>query len=181
MLAENNKVIPLPFIISESILGNNKMQKMLYQQFAVTMYYVCLRYVKNPADAEDVLQEGFIKIFRNLDKYKGDGSFEGWVRKIITRTAMTYIRDNKKFSRHTPLEHVFEDKESSVLDKLAEKEIAGIVSNLPPGYKKIFILYVIEGYNHREIAEILGCSESTSKSQFYRSRTRIQQLLKQSA
>jgi len=181
MLAENNKVIPLPFIISESILGNNKMQKMLYQQFAVTMYYVCLRYVKNPADAEDVLQEGFIKIFRNLDKYKGDGSFEGWVRKIITRTAMTYLRDNKKFSRHTALDHIFEDKESNVLDKLAEKEIAGIVSNLPPGYKKIFILYVIEGYNHREIAEILGCSESTSKSQFYRSRTRIQQLLKQSA
>jgi RNA polymerase sigma-70 factor (ECF subfamily) len=181
MLAENNKVIPLPFIISESIQGNNKMQKMLYQQFAVNMYYVCLRFVKNPADAEDVLQEGFIKIFRNLDKYKGDGSFEGWVRRIITRTAMTYVRDNKKFSRHTALENAFEDKESSVYDKLAEKEIAGIVSGLPPGYKKIFTLYVIEGYNHREIAEILGCSESTSKSQFYRSRTRIQQLLKQSA
>ena len=181
MLVENNKVVPLPFIISESILGNDRMQKMLYQQFAVTMYYVCLRYVKNPSDAEDVLQEGFIKIFRNLDKYKGEGSFEGWVRKIITRTAMTYIRDNKKFSRHTALEHAFEDKESNVLDKLAEKEIAGIVSTLPPGYKKIFMLYVIEGYNHREIAEILGCSESTSKSQFYRSRTRIQQLLKQSA
>ena len=88
---------------------------------------------------------------------------------------------NFAFRKVKDLENAFEDKESNVLDKLAEKEIAGIVSNLPPGYKKIFILYVIEGYNHREIAEILGCSESTSKSQFYRSRTRIQQLLKQSA
>jgi RNA polymerase sigma-70 factor (ECF subfamily) len=127
------------------------------------------------------LQEGFIKIFRNLDKYKGEGSFEGWVRKIITRTAMTYIRIIKNSAAIQPSKNAFEDKESNVLDKLAEKEIAGIVSSLPPGYKKIFMLYVIEGYNHREIAEILGCSESTSKSQFYRSRTRIQQLLKQSA
>lgn len=181
MLPENNTTIPLSLIISESILGNTRMQKMLYKQFAVTMYYVCLRYVKNAADAEDVLQEGFIKVFKNLDKFKEEGSFEGWIRKIITRTAMTYIRDNKKYTSHTLLEYSSEGKESNILDKLSEKEIAGIVTKLPPGYKKIFILYAIEGYNHREIAEILGCSESTSKSQFYRSRTRMQKLLKHSA
>ena len=181
MLPEQNKTIPLSLIISESIKGNTTMQKMLYKQFAVTMYYVCLRYVKNAADAEDVLQEAFIKIFKNLDKYKEKGSFEGWIRKIITRTAISHLRDNKKYSFHTELEYSCVDKETTVLDKLGEKEIIGIVTKLPPGYKKIFMLYVTEGYNHREIAELLGCSEGTCKSQFYRSRIRIQKLLKLSA
>lgn len=178
MLPEQNKTIPLSLIISESILGSTKMQRMLYQQFAVSMYYVCLRYVKNVADAEDVLQEAFIKIFKNLDKYKEKGSFEGWVRKIITRTALSYLRDNKKYSFHTEPDYSYEDKATNILDKLGEKEIIGIVMKLPPGYKKIFMLYVTEGYNHREIAAILGCSEGTCKSQFYRSKIRIQKLLK---
>lgn len=181
MLPEHNKTIPLSLIITESIMGNTKMQKMLYQQFAVPMYYVCIRYVKNAADAEDVLQEAFIKIFKNLDKYKEKGSFEGWIRKIITRTAISHLRDNKKHSFHAGLENCGADKETNIYDSLAEKEIMGIVTKLSPGYKKVFMLYVIEGYNHREIAHLLGCSEGTCKSQFYRSRTRIQKLLKQSA
>jgi len=181
MLPEKNVTIPLPVVISESISGNIKMQKVLYQQFAVNMYYVCLRYVKNPADAEDVLQEGFIKIFTHLHKYKEEGSFEGWVRRIITRTAISHLRDNKKYTNHMALEFAIEDKEISVLDKLAEKEIVGMVTKLPPAVKKIFMLHVMEGYNHREIAAIIGCNESTSKSQYYRSRVRIQKMLKQSA
>lgn len=181
MLPDKNKTLPLPLVISESIAGNSKMQKILYQQFAVNMYYVCLRYVKNTADAEDVLQEGFIKIFKNLDKYKEEGSFEGWVRKIITRTAISYLRDNKKYRTHIDIENAIEDKESNILDKIAEKEIVDMVTNFPPVVKKIFMLHVIEGYNHREIAALLGCNESTSKSQYYRSRVRIQKILKQSA
>lgn len=181
MLPEKKITIPLQLMISESISGNTIMQKILYQQFAVSMYYLCLRYVKNAADAEDVLQEGFIKVFRNLEKYKEDGSFEGWIRKIISRTALSHLRDNKKFTCHTGLECTAETKESNIIDKLAGKEIIDIVTKLPPAFKKIFMLYVIEGYNHREIAEILGCSEGTSKSQFYRSKTRLQKLLKQSA
>ncbi len=181
MLPEKEKAIPLQLVISGSISGNIKMQKLLYQRFAVNMYYVCLRYVKNPADAEDVLQEGFIKIFKHLDKYKEEGSFEGWVRRIITRTAISHLRDNKKYSSHLGLDYVIEDREMNILDKLAEKEIVGLVTKLPPGVKKIFMLHVIEGYNHREIAAMLGCNESTSKSQYYRSRISIQKLLKQSA
>jgi len=181
MLPEKTKSIPLNFIISESISGNIKMQAMLYQQFAVSMYYVCLRYVKNTADAEDVLQEGFIKIFRHLDKYKNEGSFEGWIRKIIVRTAITYLRDNKKYTGHVTIENLKEEQQVTILDKLAEKEIADMVTKLPPIIKKIFILHVIEGYNHREIADILGCNESTSKSQYYRSRERMQKLLTQRA
>lgn len=184
MLSDKTQAIPLNYIISESISGNTRMQDMLYRQYAVSMYYVCMRYVKNAADAEDILQEGFIKIFRHLDKYKNEGSFEGWVRKIIIRTAITYLRDNKKYSGHITIEDMKEgqdDHQTSIVDKLAEKEIADMVTRLPPIVKKIFILHVVEGYNHREIAAILGCNESTSKSQYYRSRIRIQKMLKQSA
>jgi RNA polymerase sigma factor (sigma-70 family) len=181
MLPEQDKTIPLPYLISECILGNCKMQEMLYQKFAVTMYYQCLRYIKNPADTEDVLQEGFIKVFSNLHNYKNEGSFEGWIRKIMIRTALSYLRDNKKYSYHIDIEHANEIKEPGIFDTLVEKDIKGIVTKLPSKVKKIFMLHVIEGYNHREIAEILGCTESTSKSQFYRSRIRLQKILKKSA
>jgi RNA polymerase sigma-70 factor (ECF subfamily) len=155
------------------------MQKLLYQKFATPMYYVCLRYVKHPADAEDVLQEGFIKIFKNLASYKNAGSFEGWVRRIMIRTALTHIRDNRKYSYHVELVDSLEEKETDIHIKLSEKDIIGSITKLPAGFKKIFILYAVEGYNHREIAEILGCSEGTCKSQFYRSRNRLQKILLQ--
>ncbi len=181
MLPEQDKVTPLPYMISECILGNRKMQEMLYRKFAVTMYYQCLRYIKNPSDTEDVLQEGFIKVFNNLHNYKSEGSFEGWVRKIMIRTALSYLRDNKKFNYHIDIEYAGEIKEPNIFDTLVEKDIKGIVTKLPSKVKKIFMMHVIEGYNHREIAEILGCTESTSKSQFYRSRVQLQKILRKSA
>ncbi len=181
MLTQEKKTIPLQYLINESILGNVKMQELLYQKYALPMYYVCMRYVKNVTDAEDVLQEGFIKVFKNLDTYKNAGSFEGWVRTIMTRTALSYLRDNKKHCYHANLEDSIEEKENHIVDKLSEKEILCTVTKLPAGFKRIFILYAIEGYNHREIAEMLGCSEGTCKSQFYRSRTRLQKILLQSA
>jgi RNA polymerase sigma factor (sigma-70 family) len=181
MLTEHHTTFTLPYLVKESMLGNVKMQKLLYQKFAVPMYYVCLRYVKNPADAEDVLQEGFIKVFKNLGNYKNAGAFEGWVRTIMTRTALSHLRDNKKHNNHSGLEDCIEERENNIFDNLAEKELLGTVTKLPPGFKKIFILYAIEGYNHREIAAILGCSEGTCKSQFYRSRNRLQKILLQSA
>jgi RNA polymerase sigma factor (sigma-70 family) len=181
MLPEQHKLITISYLISESILGNPKIQQLLYQKFASPMYYVCLRYVKNVPDAEDVLQEGFIKVFKNLHNYKNEGSFEGWVRKIMIRTALSHLRDNKKHHFHLELDDCVEEKENDTFNKLAEKDILGSVTKLPAGCKEIFILYVIEGYNHREIAAILGCSEGTCKSQFYRSRNRLQKLLLQSA
>ncbi len=181
MLTEEKKAIPLQYMIDQSMLGNVRMQELLYQKFALPMYYVCLRYVKNIPDAEDVLQEGFIKMFKNLENYKNAGSFEGWVRTIMTRTALSYLRDNKKHSYHAEPDETIVEKERHIVDKLTEKEILCTVTKLPAGFKKIFILYAIEGYNHREIAEMLGCSEGTCKSQFYRSRTRLQKILLQSA
>ncbi len=179
MLLEQPASITLPYLISESLLGNTKMQKLLHQKFAVPMYYVCLRYLKNATDAEDVVQEGFIKVFKNLASYKNQGSFEGWVRKIMIRTALTHLRDNKKYSYHVELVDLIEEKENNIHVKLSEKDILGSIKKLPPGFKRIFILYAIEGYNHREISEILGCSEGTCKSQFYRSRNRLQKILLQ--
>lgn len=179
MLPDESTTITLPYLISESLAGNTKMQQRLYQKFAVPMYYVCLRYVKYPADAEDVLQEGFIKVFKNLGTYKNAGSFEGWVRRIMIRTALTHIRDNRKYSYHVELADHIVDTNDDVHFKISEKDILGSLTKLPAGFKKIFILYAIEGYNHREIAEILGCSEGTCKSQFYRSRNRLQKILLQ--
>jgi len=177
----NNITFSLPELITESEMGNRRAQQILYKQFAEKMYAVSFRYAKNTVDAEDILQQGFIKVFKNLDKFRGEGSFEGWIRKIITRTAITHITKNKKFSFHTGMSHVIPDPSCNVLSELAEKDIVGLITRLPPGYRKIFTLYVIEGYNHREIAEILGCSEGNCKSQFYRGRTRLQKILKMSA
>ena len=145
MLLERPATITMPYLISESIHGNTKMQKLLYQKFAMPMFYVCLRYLKHRADAEYVLQEGFIKVFKNLDSYKSQGSFEGWVRKIMIRTALTHIRDNRKYSYHVELIGSIEEKENNINVKLAEKDILGSITKLPPGFKRIFILYAIEG------------------------------------
>ena len=98
MLPEQHKTLSLQYLINESMLGNSRMQELLYRKFAVTMYYQCLRYLKNTGDAEDVVQEGFIKVFANLHKYRNEGSFEGWIRKIMTRSALSYLRDNKKYN-----------------------------------------------------------------------------------
>jgi RNA polymerase sigma factor (sigma-70 family) len=171
-------------MIHDSINGCPKMQQTLYSIFAAKMYQVCLRYTdNNTEDAKDILQDGFIKVFRNLHKFRHDGSFEGWIRTIITRTALSQIKERKKkiTSYNTDLLHAVRDTEISITDRLAEKDIISMVKKLPPGYQKIFMLYVIEGYNHREIAVLLNCSEGTSKSQLYRSKTRLQEILRKTA
>lgn len=171
-------------MIHDSINGCPKMQHTLYSKFAGKMYQVCLRYTNNDTQAaKDILQDGFIKVFLNLHKFRNDGSFEGWIRTIITRTALSQLKEkNKKVtSYNSDILHAVKDTEISVEDKLGEKDIISMVKKLPPGYRKIFMLYVIEGYNHREIAVLLNCSEGTSKSQLYRSKTRLQEIIRKIA
>ena len=178
------KNIQIDDIITESIKGCPKMQRILYEKYAATMLQVCLRYSNNnKSDAEDILQEGFIKVFKNLQKFRNDGSFEGWVRTIISRTALGYIKQEKRNTVIFGTDNLQAVKEENlnILDKLAEKDIIKMVTVLPKGYRKIFTMYVIEGYNHREIAAILDCTEGTSKSQLFRSKTKLQQLLKKRA
>jgi RNA polymerase sigma-70 factor (ECF subfamily) len=155
------------------------MQFELYQQFAPKMYGVCLRYAGNAEEAEDILQEGFIKIFNKIGSYRGDGSFEGWIRRIFVNTAIEHFRKKTYLQPLTEVEeNTMEGKYLSVLDKLAEKDIIQLVQQLSPGYRTVFNMYVVEGYTHKQIAEALGISEGTSKSQLSRAKQILQDMVK---
>lgn len=165
-------------LIKGSIEGDPKMQEALYQKYAPKMYAVCLRYAGNNDDAQDLLQEGFIKVFRNLEKYRHEGSFEGWMRRIFVNTSIEqYRRKVHLNSISEQEERGIEDASVSVLDQLAERDIVQLVQELSPGYRAVFNLYVIEGYSHKEIAELLSISEGTSKSQLARAKSILQKKL----
>lgn len=172
-------------MISESDLvegcrqGDRKLQKELYERFAPKMFGVCLRYAGTTEEAEDILQEGFVKVFNKIGSFRGEGSFEGWIRRIIVNTAIEHFR------RKTYLQPVTEREEEtvesdylSVLDSLAEKDIIGLVQQLSPGYRSVFNMYVVEGYTHKQIGELLGISEGTSKSQLSRAKAILQDLVR---
>lgn len=135
------------------------------------MYGVCLRYSGNVDDANDLLQEGFIKVFKNLLKFRGEGSFEGWMRRIFVNTSIEHFRKKIKLYNVSEVqENTIEDTDLNILDTLAEKDIITLVNELSPGYKTVFNMYVIEGYSHKEIADMLGITEGTSKSQLARAK-----------
>ena len=142
------------------------------------MYAVCLRYSGNAEDASDLLQEGFIKIFKNLAKYRGDGSFEGWIRRIFVNTSIEHFRRKVNLYNVTEAqENTIEDKEWNVLDNLAEKDIIKMINELSPGYRAVFNMHVIEGYSHKEIADALGINEGTSKSQLARAKMVLKKMV----
>jgi RNA polymerase sigma factor (sigma-70 family) len=172
-------------MISESDLvegcraGDRKLQKELYERYAPKMFGVCLRYAGATEEAEDILQEGFVKVFNKINSFRGEGSFEGWIRRIVVNTAIEHFR------RKTYLQPVTEKEEQtvesdylSVLDNLAEKDIIGLVQRLSPGYRSVFNLYVVEGYTHKQIGELMGISEGTSKSQLSRAKSILQDLVR---
>ncbi len=159
--------------------GDRRMQQELYERYAPKMYAVCLRYASNAEEAEDVLQEGFIKIFNKIGSFRGEGSFEGWIRRIFVNTAIEQFRKKTYLKPITETEeNTVEGKYLSVLDTLAEKDIIQLVQQLSPGYRTVFNMYVIEGYTHKQIAELLGISEGTSKSQLSRAKLILQDLVK---
>ncbi|MEO7316329.1 MAG: RNA polymerase sigma factor [Ginsengibacter sp.] len=154
------------------------MQQALYNRFSAKMYGVCLRYAGNEHDADDILQEGFIKIFKNIAKFRSEGSFEGWVRRIFVNTAIEHYRKRVKLFNVTEAqENTIEDDNLDALDVLAAKDIISVVNELSPGYKAVFNLHVIEGYSHKEIAELLGITEGTSKSQLARAKSVLKKLI----
>jgi RNA polymerase sigma factor (sigma-70 family) len=175
----SNQTIPESDLISGCINGDRRMQRALYERYAAKMFGVCLRYAGSTEEAEDILQEGFIKVFKKMGSYRGEGSFEGWIRRIFVNTAI------EQFRRKTYLQPITEREEStvetnylSVLDNLAEKDIVKLVQQLSPGYRTVFNMYVVEGYTHRQIADSLGISEGTSKSQLSRAKIILQDLVK---
>jgi RNA polymerase sigma factor (sigma-70 family) len=166
-------------LIEGSIRGDRKMQQELYNRFASRMYGVCLRYATNAEEAEDILQEGFIKVFRKITSFRGEGSFEGWIRRIFVNTAIEQYRKKTYLQPITEHEEAtIEGKYLSVLDSLAEKDIITLVQQLSPGYRTVFNMYVVEGYTHKQIADELGISEGTSKSQLSRAKQVLQDLVK---
>jgi RNA polymerase sigma factor (sigma-70 family) len=166
-------------LIKGCMEGNRRMQEELYSRFSSRMYAVCLRYAGNAEEAEDILQEGFIKIFKKLDSFRSEGSFEGWVRRIFVNTAIEHFRRKRYLMPVTEKEeNTLEGKYNSVLDDLGAKDILALVQELSPGYRTVFNMYVVEGYTHKEIADMLGISEGTSKSQLSRAKVILQDMVR---
>jgi len=155
------------------------MQEEVYRRFSPRMYAVCLRYAGYPEEAEDILQEGFIKIFKKLGSFRSEGSFEGWIRRIFVNTAIEHFRRKRYLQPVTEKEeNTLEGSYLSVLDNLAERDIMELIQQLSPGYRTVFNMYVVEGYTHKEIGDMLGISEGTSKSQLSRAKVILQQMVK---
>lgn len=164
----------------EGCKGNKRAaQKQLYEKFSGRLMGICLRYTKNQTEAEDLLQEVFIKIFRQIKKFKGTGSFEGWLCRIAVNTSITHYHRNKNHKDTGNVEDFREQlvDHEKVTHKMASNELMEIVQSLPDIYQTVFNLYAIEGFTHKEISEQLGISEGTSKSQLSRARKLLQKKL----
>lgn len=150
-------------------------QKIAYEKYAARMMAVCLRYVANRDDAEDVLIEGFMRVFERIDQFRKEGSFEGWVRRVMVTESLMYLRKNKAWRQEVPLDDLGGEPDYELADANLDAEaLIRLVAQLPDGYRTVFNLYAIEGYSHAEIAELTGISEGTSKSQLSRARALLQ-------
>lgn len=153
-------------------------QKELYDVLSSKVFAICLRYADNYQTAEDLLQEGFIKIFKNIKMYRGDGSFEGWAKRIVVNTAIEHYRKQARMYPIVNLEAVDYSLRVDYLgDTLELQDIQKLIQKLSPGYRTVFNLYVVEGYSHKEICELLDISEGTSKSQLARARYLLQKMI----
>ena len=158
--------------------GEPAYQRALYQQYNRLMFGVCLRYADNHDDAKDILQDGFVKVFKHIGTFQGKGSFEGWVRRIMVHTSIEHYRRNSRYFMVDIEEAGDMEFDADVLSVLSKNEILKLISELPAGYRTVFNLYVVEGYSHQEIADILGISEGTSKSQLSRAKKILQEKLR---
>jgi RNA polymerase sigma factor (sigma-70 family) len=158
--------------------GNRKAQHELFELFSPKMLSVCRQYVKNNDVAEEVMLNGFLKVFTHLESFKSEGSFEGWIRRIMVNEAITHLRKVQKlyFKDEAAIENSMEHV-AYIETGLEVNEIQRLIDSLPDGYKTVFVLYAVEGYKHSEIAELLQISESTSKSQLFKARKMLQSLV----
>jgi RNA polymerase sigma-70 factor (ECF subfamily) len=164
-------------LIKECIKKDIRAQKQLYEKYAPLMMSICLRYVRDRDIAQNLLQDGFIKLFDKIHTYSGTGSFVGWMRKVFVNTSLEYLRHNDVFKYSTDVDAAFdvETEEESPLDKISADELMKCIAELPSGFRTVFNMFAVEGYSHAEIAERLGIHEGTSRSQYARARTLLQQ------
>lgn len=164
-------------LIQDCIDGDRYSQNKLYEQYAPKMFAVCMRYSKSREEAEDILQNGFVQVFRSLHSFKFAGSFEGWIRKIMVYAAIANYKAKSKMHaviNIDEMENVATINKEDIISQLGKKELLRMVQSLPPKYRIVFNLYVFEGLKHREIAAVLGVSEGTSKSNFFDAKAILQ-------
>lgn len=169
-------------IIEDCIAGKRKAQKFLFEKYKSSMLGVCLRYCKSKDEAEDVLMEAFMTILSQIHSYRGEGSIDQWIRRIVVNTAINNYRKNLKHYFHADIENIAEtdideDNKFEISDKQSVDDIMKAMQQMPEGYKMVLNLYVVEGYKHKEIAEMLNISIGTSKSQLFKARKIIQEKL----
>ncbi|GAB4052302.1 RNA polymerase sigma factor [Spirosoma litoris] len=175
----------IPFFTTEAQLiaalkrGESRAHKVVYERFAGKMLAVCTRYCANRDDAEEVMIDGFMRVFEKIEQFREDGSFEGWIRRVMVTESLMFLRKNKQWRQEIPIEDVTVEPDYAWADTAVnENDLLRMVNQLPDGYRTVFNLYAIEGYSHAEIAEMLGISEGTSKSQLSRARMLLQANLK---
>lgn len=168
-------------LIGQCIDGNPKAQKKLFEKYAGKMMAVCLRYMRDQEAAEDMFQEGFVKVFAKLEHYNGNGSFEGWLRRVIVNTCLDQIRKDTKFKSNVSMDSVqnYIQFDGYIVEKMSAEDLLKLVDEMPDGYRVVFNMFAIEGFSHKEIAEHLGVSENTSKSQYSRARAYLRTKLEE--
>ena len=160
---------------------NRLAQRELYEKYARKMLAVCLRYVNDKETARDLMQDGFVKVFTSIDTYSGIGAFEGWLRKIFMNCALEYLRRGDVLKESTDLDSTAElaQPDSNAISDLSAAELMRLVQSLPKGFRTIFNMFAVEGYSHKEISEMLGINESTSRSQYTRAKQLLQKKVKE--
>lgn len=165
-------------LIKGCLRRDRNAQKLLYDTFSSKMYGLSYRYVKDSMEAEDIVVTAFTKIFNKIDQFKGEGSFEGWIRRIVVNESLAFLRKNRPLYLVTDLERVDHEPQYNLLnDHLEAEDLVAMIQELPTGYRIVFNLYAIDGYSHKEIAQQLGINENTSKSQLSRARSYLQKML----
>lgn len=160
--------------------GDSLARGELYRRYGSLMYAICRRYVPDQSTAEDLVHDGFITVFTKIEEFRGEGSFEGWCRRIFVNTALGYLRKARYVQQGEQIETVvrLSSQEASAIEMISAADLMQCICELPDGYRTILNLYAVEGYSHQEVGEMLGISENTSRSQYSRARVRLMELLK---
>jgi len=169
-------------LIEGCLGGDRKAQKALYERYSRKMYALCLRYVRYAEDAQDLLQEGFIKVYTSLERFSDSGSFEGWIRRIFVNCALENLRRKDVLRDAADVNNIeYEDitDDEDDVSPISAEMLTQIIGELPSGFRTVFNMYAVEGYSHREIGEALGIQESSSRSQYMRARLMLQKMIKE--
>lgn len=166
-------------LLQGCLQNNAAAQRTLYEKFSSKMLAVCYRYAQNREDAEDMLQEGFIKVFSQIHTFQNRGALEGWIRRITVHTCINVLKKNKRFNESVDIIHAntMQIKEDTIPSIMQAKEVVECIRLLPVGYRTVLNLYAIEGFSHKEIAAMLDIEESTSRSQYTRAKAMLEEIL----